>query len=82
MINIQNLENIYEQRYIKRKKSIIKCAKIAAFVVIAPIIAYLFGSFAFADFNPENWTQNGRINILWIAIVIWWLSLFPLTFSW
>ena len=82
MINIQNLENIYEQQYIKRKKLIIKCAKIVAFVVIAPIIAYLFGSFAFADFNPANWTQNGRINILWIAIVIWWLSLFPLTLSW
>ena len=82
MINIQNLENIYEQRYIKRKKLIIKCAKIASFVIVAPVIAYLFGSFAFADFNPSNWTKDGRINMLWIAIVIWWLSLFPLTFSW
>ena len=76
MINIQNLENIYERRYIKRKKLIIKCAKIAVFVVIAPVIAYLFGSFAFADFNPASWSQDGRINTLWITIVIWWLSLF------
>ena len=82
MINIQNLTNIYEQLAEKRNKLIIKAVKIALFIVVAPIAAYLFGSFVFTSFNPVEWTQEGRVNTLWIAIVLWWLSLFPLTFSW
>ena len=82
MINIQNLQNIYEQQAARRNKLIIKAVKIALFIVIAPIAAYLFGSFVFTSFNPADWTQDGRVNTLFIAIVLWWLSLFPLMFNW
>ena len=82
MINIQNLQNIYEQLAEKRNKLIIKAVKIALFIVVAPAVAYLFGSFVFTSFNPSEWTQEGRVNTLWIAVVFWWLSLFPLVFDW
>lgn len=82
MINIQNLQNIYEQLAEKRNKLIIKAVKIALFIVVAPVVAYLFGSFVLTSFNPAEWTQEGRINTLFIAIVLWWLSLFPLIFNW
>ena len=82
MINIQNLTNIYEQQAARRNKLIIKAVKIALFIVVAPIAAYLFGSFVFTSFNPADWTQDGRVNTLFIAIVLWWLSLFPLMFNW
>ncbi len=78
MINIQNLQNIYEQQAARRNKLIIKAVKVALFIVIAPIVAYLFGSFVFTSFNPAEWTQEERINTLWAAIILWWLSLFPL----
>lgn len=74
MINIQNLTSIYEQQAARRNKIIIKAVKIALFIVVAPVVAYLFGSFVFTSFNPAEWTQEGRINTLWIAIVFWWLS--------
>ena len=82
MINIQNLQNIYEQQAARRNKIIIKAVKIALFIVVAPVVAYLFGSFVFTSFNPAEWTQDGRVNTLFIAIVLWWLSLFPLMFNW
>lgn len=82
MINIQNMTNIYEQQAARRNKIIIKAVKIALFIVVAPVVAYLFGSFVFTGFNPVYWTQEGRINTLWLAVVLWWLSLFPLIFNW
>ena len=82
MINIQNLTNIYEQQAARRNKIIIKAVKIALFIVVAPVVAYLFGSFVFTSFNPVDWTQYGRVNTLFIAIVLWLLSLFTLIFNW
>jgi len=41
MINTQNITNIYEQLAEKRNKLIIKAVKIALFIVVAPVVAYL-----------------------------------------
>lgn len=82
MINIQNMKNIYEQKADRRNKLIIKAVKIALFIIVSPVVAYLFGSFVFTSFNPAEWTQEGRVNTLWLAIVFWWLSVYPMIFSW
>ena len=78
MINIQNLTNIYEQQTARRKKLTINVIKIALCVFVAPVVAYLFCAFLYVSFNPAEWTREGREVTLWIAICLWWLSLFPL----
>lgn len=77
IIDIQNLQNIYEQRAMKRKKIIIKCVKLLACVFVPPLISYILGCFVFADFHVTNWTQEGRVNTVFICVVLWLLSILP-----
>ena len=60
-----------------QEKRLIKCIKICVllfgyFLICATV--YAGGSFVFMDWNPINWTQEGRINTVFIWALITFLA--------
>ena len=80
-IDISKLSNSYEEAEKKRAKAVIKRIKILLCVIVPPAISYLFGAFIYTSFDVVEWTQNGRINIAFVSVILWWLSSFIIIFS-
>ena len=79
--DISKLSNSYEESEKKRIVKTIKQIKIFICLVTPPLLAYFFGAFIFTSFNPAEWTQDGRVNIVFVSVALWWLSSFIIIFS-
>jgi hypothetical protein len=79
--DLSKLSNSYEECEKKKRKSSIKLIKILLCVSVPPVISYFFGAFIYTSFDVIEWTQNGRINIAFVSVILWWLSSFIIVFS-
>ena len=79
--DISKLSNSYDEAEKKRASAVIKRIKIFLCVIVPPVLSYFFGAFIYASFDVVEWTQNGRINIVFVSVVLWWLSSFMIIFS-
>ena len=79
--DISKLSNSYDEAEKKRVKATIRRIKIFLCLIAPPVLSYFFGAFIYTSFDVVEWTQNGRINITFISVILWWLSSFIILFS-
>ena len=76
--SISKLSNEAEK---KIAKATIRRIKIFLCLIVPPVLSYFFGAFIYTSFDVVEWTQNGRINITFISVILWWFSSFIILFS-